>query len=140
MPGLQRAGRKAVSPPHQEPAMCCNWGHVHFAWTLGSCVVATVWQMPAVEGIGTDAALLYEAESEEVVVARDTFASVRQYVISLQEEVSRLPSFRPHIQPARNPSLCASNLLASCKAYPYILQVPSSSVRPQMHPTRIQCL
>lgn len=43
--------------------------------------------MPTVEGIGRDAALLYEAESEEVVVARDTFASVRQYVISLQEEV-----------------------------------------------------
>lgn len=50
-----------------------------------TCTV--LWQMPAVEGIGTDAALLYEAESEEVVVARDTFASVRQYVISLQEEV-----------------------------------------------------
>jgi hypothetical protein len=47
--------------------------------------------MPAVEGIGTDAALLYEAESEEVVVARDTFASVRQYVISLQEEVRNIP-------------------------------------------------
>ncbi len=50
-------------------------------------IVLWCWQMPAVEGIGTDAALLYEAESEEVVIARDTFASVRQYVISLQEEV-----------------------------------------------------
>lgn len=46
-------------------------------------------QIPKVEGIGVDAALLYEAESEEVVIARDTFASVRQYVISLQEEVRR---------------------------------------------------
>ena len=38
-------------------------------------------------GIGQDAALLYEAESEEVVVARDTFASLRQYLVTLQDEV-----------------------------------------------------
>ena len=44
-------------------------------------------QVPKVEGIGRDAALLYEAESEEVVVARDTFASLRQYLVTLQEEV-----------------------------------------------------
>lgn len=40
------------------------------------------------EGIGRDSALLYEAESEEVVVARDTFASLRQYLVTLQEEVT----------------------------------------------------
>lgn len=39
------------------------------------------------EGIGRDAALLYEAESEEVVIARDTFASLRQYLVTLQDEV-----------------------------------------------------
>ena len=39
------------------------------------------------EGIGRDSALLYEAESEEVVIARDTFASLRQYLVTLQEEV-----------------------------------------------------
>ena len=46
-------------------------------------------QVPSVEGIGRDAALLYEAESEEVVIARDTFASLRQYLVTLQEEVRR---------------------------------------------------
>ena len=45
--------------------------------------------MPTVEGIGRDAALLYEAESEEVVIARDTFASLRQYLVTLQEEVRK---------------------------------------------------
>ena len=44
-------------------------------------------QVPTVEGIGRDAGLLYEAESEEVVIARDTFASLRQYLVTLQEEV-----------------------------------------------------
>ena len=44
-------------------------------------------QVPTVTGIGQDAALLYEAESEEVVVARDTFASLRQYLVTLQDEV-----------------------------------------------------
>ena len=63
------------------------------------CVVSR--QMPAVEGIGTDAALLYEAESEEVAIARDTFASVRQYVISLQEEVC-ICSSQPFTTPAKN--------------------------------------
>ena len=43
-------------------------------------------------GIGQDAALLYEAESEEVVVARDTFASLRQYLVTLQDEVPLLPA------------------------------------------------
>ena len=46
-------------------------------------------QVPTVEGIGRDSALLYEAESEEVVIARDTFASLRQYLVTLQEEVGR---------------------------------------------------
>ena len=50
-------------------------------------------QVPTVTGIGQDAALLYEAESEEVVVARDTFASLRQYLVTLQDEVpSPLPT------------------------------------------------
>ena len=46
-------------------------------------------QVPTVEGIGQDSVLLYEAESEEVVVARDTFASLRQYLVTLQQEVRR---------------------------------------------------
>ena len=41
------------------------------------------------EGIGRDSVLLYEAESEEVLIARDTFASLRQYLVTLQEEVRR---------------------------------------------------
>ena len=49
-------------------------------------------QVPTVTGIGQDAALLYEAESEEVVVARDTFASLRQYLVTLQDEVPPLPA------------------------------------------------
>ena len=44
-------------------------------------------QVPTVEGIGRDCALLYEAESEEVAIARDTFGSLRQYLVTLQQEV-----------------------------------------------------
>jgi len=44
-------------------------------------------QVPTVEGIGRDSALLYEAESEEVAIARDTFGSLRQYLVTLQQEV-----------------------------------------------------
>jgi hypothetical protein len=43
-------------------------------------------QVPGVEGLGADGALLHEAESAEVVIARDTFASLRQYLASLQQE------------------------------------------------------
>ena len=49
-----------------------------------------VMQVPTVEGIGRDSALLYEAESEEVLIARDTFASLRQYLVTLQEEVRKV--------------------------------------------------
>jgi len=48
----------------------------------------TIVQVPTVEGIGRDSSLLYEAESEEVAIARDTFGSLRQYLVTLQQEVS----------------------------------------------------
>ena len=57
-------------------------------------------------GIGQDAALLYEAESEEVVIARDTFASLRQYLVTLQDEVSSLSFVQEHksaFHPAETP-------------------------------------
>ena len=71
-------------------------------------------QVPSVEGIGRDAALLYEAESEEVVIARDTFASLRQYLVTLQEEVRRGKAL-PDASAWQILSMLASNLLqTSC--------------------------
>ena len=101
----EQAGLLTAQPQClQISLLCCSQARLPFSCCCARCFMsecgcqrhpdaplqlsAMSLQVPTVIGIGQDAALLYEAESEEVVIARDTFASLRQYLVTLQDEVS----------------------------------------------------